>query len=321
MAHVYVIHENSDWTKPLLRELTERETPHREWFLDRGIVDFENPPPEGVFYNRMSASSHTRGHRFSPELTKAVLLWLESHGRRVINDSRAMSLEIDKTGQYAALSAYGVPTPRTIAAVGRESILEAAAAIPAARILTKHNRAGKGLGVRLFENRDALSSYVFGDDFADPIDGITLVQEFIEAPDQTIRRLEFVSGKFLYAVQVDTSAGFELCPADTCQPGDAFCPVGSTERPKFEILDGFDHPLIRPLEKFLAEQGMKVAAVEIIEDAAGRAYAYDVNINTNYNAEAEARAGQSGMGAIADFLSEELSHVRSGELREVCALS
>ena len=24
-------------------------------------------PPEGVFYNRMSASSHTRGHRHAPE--------------------------------------------------------------------------------------------------------------------------------------------------------------------------------------------------------------------------------------------------------------
>ena len=32
-----------------------------------------NTPPQGVFYNRMSASSHTRGHRFAPEFTAVVL--------------------------------------------------------------------------------------------------------------------------------------------------------------------------------------------------------------------------------------------------------
>jgi hypothetical protein len=30
-------------------------------------------PPEGVFYNRMSASSHSRGHRFAPEYTAVIL--------------------------------------------------------------------------------------------------------------------------------------------------------------------------------------------------------------------------------------------------------
>ena len=40
------------------------------------------------------------------------------------------------------------------------------------------------------------------------------------ATDVTIKRfddLENYGGQFLYAVQVDTSEGFELCPADACR--------------------------------------------------------------------------------------------------------
>ena len=59
-------------------------------------LDLTTPPPEGVFYNRMSASSHTRGHRYAPEMTTGLLHWLEASGRRVLNGSRAVALEINK---------------------------------------------------------------------------------------------------------------------------------------------------------------------------------------------------------------------------------
>ena len=44
----------------------------------------------------MSASSHTRGHRYAPEDTKVVLNWLENHNQRIINNSKALKLEISK---------------------------------------------------------------------------------------------------------------------------------------------------------------------------------------------------------------------------------
>jgi hypothetical protein len=65
----------------------------------------------------MSASSHTRGHRYAPEYTSTVLAWLDSYGRRVVNNSRALQLEINKIAQYAALRNYGIraraPSPRS----------------------------------------------------------------------------------------------------------------------------------------------------------------------------------------------------------------
>src|SRR5205814_2924697 len=155
-------------------------------------------------------------------------------------------------------------------------------------------------------------------------DGITLIQEYIRAPEPFITRVEFVGGEFLYAVRVDTSLGFELCPADVCQIGDAYCPVGEqaapvsesdpvpvggSPPPRFTIVDGFKHPIVERYRRFIADHGIGIAGIEFIQDAAGEIYTYDVNTNTNYNSDAEAEAGQYGMRAIARYLGDELARI------------
>src|SRR5438876_3040607 len=271
MSKIYVIHENDAWVAPLREAFAELALPFEDWFVDKGQIDLGKPPPEGVFYNRMSASSHTRGHRYAPELTAAVLAWLEMHGRRVVNDSRALQLEISKVAQYAALSRHGIRTPLTVAAVGRDNIVGAAKAMTGP-FITKHNRAGRGLGVKLFQTVDALIDHVDGDAFEDSVDGITLIQEYISSPEPYITRVEFVGGKFLYAVRVDTTLGFELCPADVCQVDDAFCPVGETAQaatPRFRILRDFSHPIVERYRRFVADNGIGIAGIEFIVDASG----------------------------------------------------
>lgn len=307
MSQIHILHENDEWTAPLRAELTARGLPFEDWFLDEGVLDLSTAPPEGVFYNRMSASSHTRGHRFGPEYAAAVLDWLEQHGRRVLNGSRAIRLEVSKVAQYAALARHGLRTPRTVAAVGRSRILEAAAPFDGP-FITKHNRAGKGLGVRLFRTREALKTYVEGPEFEPPIDGITLIQDYIEAPEPFITRVEMIGGELCYAVRVDTSQGFELCPADACAL-DGACPA-TPGRPRFEILDRFDHDNVEAYRRFMRAEGVHVAGFEMIVDGAGRDFTYDVNTNTNYNSDAERIAGVSGMGALADYLGRELASVR-----------
>jgi hypothetical protein len=308
MRKIYVIHENEAWVEPLRLAFGELSLPYEEWFLDEGVLDFSSPPPEGVFYNRMSASSHTRDHRYAAEYTSCVLPWLELHGRRVVNGSRALQLEVNKIAQYAELAKFGVQTPRTLAAVGREPLVAAARAMKGS-FITKHNRAGKGLGVRLFHSVETLESYVKSPLFENSVDGVTLIQEYIKAPEPFITRVEFIGGKLLYAVRVDTTLGFELCPADVCEVGDAMCPVGekpSAQAPRFQVVEGFDHPIVERYGRFLAANDIEVAGVEFIADAAGELYTYDVNTNTNYNSAAEERAGKFGMRSIAAFLGEEL---------------
>jgi hypothetical protein len=316
---IYVIHENDAWVEPLRSAFGELALPYAEWFIDQGTLDLAATPPQGVFYNRMSASSHTRGHRYAAELTGGVLAWLERHGRRVINNGRALQLEISKVAQYAALALHGIRVPRTIAAVGTQHLIDAGRAMPG-RFITKHNRAGKGLGVKLFDNVDALARHVESDAFEPSVDGITLIQQYIEAPEPFITRVEFVGGEFLYAVRVDTSLGFELCPSDVCQVGDAFCPVGETapaaSAPRFRIVRGFTHPIVERYRRFLADNGIGIAGIEFIVDKRGDLYTYDVNTNTNYNSDAEQEAGLYGMRTIARYLGRELRALEEARLPE-----
>jgi hypothetical protein len=316
MSRITVLHENSAWVEPLRAAFAELGLPYDEWFLDQGVIAFDQAPPQGVFYNRMSASSHTRGHRYAPELTRGTLTWLEAHGRRVVNSSRALALEVDKLGQYAALGRAGLRTPRTVAAVGREHSLEAARAFGPGPWILKPNRGGKGLGVRLFHALDEIAAYLDGPGAAEeaPIDGVWLIQDYIRPQAPFITRCEFVGGRFLYAVRVDTRDGFELCPADACNIEDAFCPAGAPQPPqaapnKFEIVPAFHHPITARYERFLADNGIEIAGIEFIADEGGAFYTYDVNTNTNYNAQAEADAGLpvTGMQAVAAFLGEELA--------------
>ncbi|MDF0726690.1 alpha-L-glutamate ligase [Cytobacillus sp. S13-E01] len=302
---IYVLHENSEWTAPLLKELESLNLPYEDWYLDEGILDLTSIPPLGVFYNRMSASSHTRNHRYAPEYTASILSWLEGHNRVVFNKSRALQLEVSKVAQYSALNAHGIRTPKTIATVGRKNILEAAKTFDMP-FITKHNRAGKGLGVYLFEDINALERYVNSPEFEEPIDGITLIQQYIQAESPTITRCEFIGGKFYYAVQVDTSDGFELCPADACQIGEAFCPTTSEPKQKFKIIENFHDPIIKKYEEFLSANNIHFAGIEFIRDKNETIFTYDVNTNTNYNPDAEARAGKYGMQAIAETLGAEL---------------
>ncbi|MGH7043944.1 MAG: ATP-grasp domain-containing protein [Acetobacteraceae bacterium] len=306
MRKLYVIHENNAWVEPLRRELATLGTPYEEWLLDRGLLDLRQAPPDGVFYNRMSASSHTRGHEYAPEYTAAVIEWLHRHGRTVVNGRRALQLEVSKVAQYEALAQHAIPTPDTIAVIGREHIGPAAALLGYPLIL-KHNRAGKGLGVQLVLSEAGLADALAAPESIPPRDGIWLVQRYIRAPAPFITRAEFVGGRFLYAVRVDTSQGFELCPADQCQvPSSAACPAEAPTE-KFQIDAAFRSPLIPRLETFLAANDIGVGAVELIADTAGALYAYDVNTNTNYNPDAERRAGVSGMGAIAGYLTDLLA--------------
>lgn len=311
MARIHVIHENPAWLPPLAEALDARGLPWTDWFLHTGAFDLNAPPPEGVFYNRMSASSHTRDHRFAAEFTAGVLAWLTRWGRIVVNGPAALDLEISKVRQYAALEAAGIRTPRTVMVAGRGEIVAAAETyFPGQPVILKPNRGGKGLGVQLFHTIEGLRDYVGSADYVAAVDGIQLLQTYIRAPRPVITRAEFTGRRFTYAVEVDTSEGFELCPADVCAIGELACPVGAVaDRPahKFTVIDGIDAGLRARLEGFLEYAGIDVAGIEFIVGADGLPLVYDVNTNTNYNPDAEARAGlagtdRSGMGALAAYL-------------------
>jgi len=331
----YVLHENPTWYEPFAAAFDARGVEHEQWPLGDGTLDLAAPPPPGVFWSRASASAHTRGHADAKDHARAVLAWLESWGRRVVNGRRVLELEMSKVDQLTALRAAGFDVPSTIAVVGTQELAAVADKLPTPFII-KHNQGGKGLGVRKFDSAAALARYLSSEDYEAPVDGITLLQEYVEPAQPFITRVEIVGGEFLYALTADTArGGFELCPADACAIGPAACPAdapgalatagatasatasvtdadaASTAEPSlFALRSGFDHPIIDRYLKFAAQHGIGVAGFEFIETADGRMVTYDVNTNTNYNAEVEAEAPRSGAQQVARYLERLLDEER-----------
>ncbi|KZZ60677.1 alpha-L-glutamate ligase [Oleiphilus sp. HI0125] len=307
MQDIYIIHENEEWVVPLRAAFAEHGVEAKEWFLNQGVINLNGTPPEGIYYNRMSASSHTRGNRYAPELTRLTLNWLTLHNREIINGPRAIYYEVDKFSQYCALQKHGIKTPLTHAVVGKENLIQAATDFDQIPFIIKPNRGGKGLGVKLIHSISDLENFIESDDYEEPLDGTWLIQEYIKSDQTFIVRAEFVGAKFLYTVKVKTDGGFELCPADVCDISDAFCPTSAPEN-KFELIDTFDnHALMNQLETFLSKEEIDIAGIEFIQNEIGDLLVYDINTNTNYNHDAEKRAGidQSGMQAIASLLIDK----------------
>jgi hypothetical protein len=296
---IVVIHENKEWMPPFEEAFKALHLEYEFWYVPEMNLNFQDVPAEAVYYNRISASSHTRDHRYEPELALGILEWLERYSRTVVNGSRALDLEISKIRQYQELEKYKILTPKTFASVRVNEIVNGADQI-GFPLISKHNRSGKGLGVCKIDNKIALKEFIASPSFESSPDGINLLQKYIHAPSNTIIRMEFVGSKFVYAVEVDTSEGFELCPADDCQI-DSNWPTGTA--PKFSILQDFEIKNLPDYESFLADNDIGIAGIEIIIDEDGVVWTYDVNTNTNYNSDAEEQAKESAPLKIADYLN------------------
>jgi len=307
-SKVYIIHENEEWLAPLKENLEKNQTDYHDWNLSKGKVDLTELPPNGVFYNRMSASSFTRGNLHAKDLTAPILAWLEANNRRVVNSRRALQLEVSKAEQHIALRQFGLKTPKTIVVVGKEEVIDASYSFGDRPFIIKPNMGGKGHGVTLINSRQELELLLESTPLNElTVDGVILVQEYIPPKNQRIVRMEFIAGKFYYAVQIDTGGSFELCPADACE-----IPSNSISKsPEFTILENFNIPEIKKCEAFLVANSIEIAGIEFLEDEEGQRYFYDVNTNTNYNVGAEERneEGLEGMKRVAGFLREELEKV------------
>jgi hypothetical protein len=201
---VHVIHENPEWYPPLAAAFDAAAVPHREWLVGTGqpgagLLDLAGAPPEGVFWSRMSASSASRGHPFAKDQTRAMLTWLEAHGRRVVNGRRVLDLEMSKAEQLSRLRAAGLDVPRTVAVAGDTDLPQAASMLPVP-FISKHDQGGKGVSVRLFVSHDEYAAYLSGPDYLPSPDGITLLQEYLWPAEPHITRVEIVGGEFVYAI-------------------------------------------------------------------------------------------------------------------------
>lgn len=295
---VHILYENPDWLPPLTAALTAQGLDHRLVEVWQGALPFDQAPAEGVWINRMSPSSHTRGHLESVALTREYLNWLEAYDRPVINGSRAFQLEVSKVKQDLVLRRHGVRTPRSVAAVGREALIALAATFEGP-FITKHNQGGKGLGIELFNGPRHLQTHLDSGQFDPGPDGVVLLQQYIRPAGNFITRVEMVAGELLYAMRSSTAQGFELCPSDACQIDlSNVCPADGDSKFSLDPMTAAD-PLVAQYRALCEAEGLTLAGIEFVTDADGQRYTYDINGTTNYNSAVAEAAGVVQFEALA----------------------
>ncbi len=308
---IYILHENEEWLPPFREAFARAGLIFGEIDLSKGAINLDKEPPMGVFWSRMSASSHTRGHAFAKDYARAIFAWLARYNRRIVNPLSVLELEVSKVAQYLALNSAGFRTPKTLAAFGKADLRELARNLQTPFII-KHNQGGKGLGVRLFESFAEFEKCLNSSEFEQSADGIYLAQEYVKSKAPFITRIEFIAGKFHYAVRVDTSdGGFELCPAEACEIerkpklAAAACDIGA----KFSLRDEIkaEFSLVKKLENFLQAHKIEIAGVEFIENSQNELVVYDINTNTNYNKTLEDALRAQGLQGAADRVVEFLN--------------
>ena len=301
---VHVLYENPAWLPPLMEGLEAEGFPDiRLIKLVEGLVDPLSPPEDGIWINRISPSSHTRGHEGTVELGREVLFWLKTHGRRVINGLEAFELEVSKLRQDLVLNRWGIRTPRTVLALGRNAIVEAAATFEGP-FITKHNQGGKGLGIRLFTDVRSLETYIDSPEFDAGPGRKIILQQYIQAPEPVITRVEIVGGRFIFAMRSNTQDGFELCPSDACQgqAGSEVCPADGASSKFSESPLTANDSLVRQLVAMCRGEGIDLAGIEFVEDANGTRYTYDINGTTNYSGVLGEQLGIDGMREFTRYI-------------------
>jgi hypothetical protein len=298
---VHVLYENPDWVPPLEAGLKAQGFEFRLWKLDEGQIDPRVAPPDGIWINRISPSSHTRGHSQTVALAREFLFWLEAHGRVVINGSQAFEVEMSKLRQEIVLRRFGILTPRTVLGVGREQILRLSLTFDGP-FITKHNQGGKGLGIQKFESTEALAAHLDSPDFDPGPDAKIILQDYIQSPEPRITRVELLGQRLLYAMYSSTTQGFELCPSDACQLQSQVCPAdGSSDKFSHRPMKQ-DDPLVQQYLRLMRHTGIQVAGIEFIEDAQGKRFTYDINGTTNYSGALIQETGIDGMAELAAYI-------------------
>jgi hypothetical protein len=290
---IFIIHDNHDWLPCLKEQLTNQNLEYTDWFLGEGTnifskIDLDKTPPKGIFYNRVSPSSQYRGGRFSLEYCKLIIDWLERWNSVVINGSMSLEIEASKAKQCLELSRFNIAIPETYYASSKKEILDISEIKFNCKCIIKHNRSGSGENVKLVNNRKELLDYLISSEYNEPIDGITLIQKYIESIDNTINRVEIIDNTFIYAIRIDTSNGFHLCPADKCNINDM---KKQSKRPKFEIIKEFEEmDLINKYIELAKKNKISICGIEFVRDRDGVCWTYDFNCNTNYNKKTEEEA-------------------------------
>jgi len=310
-APIAIVDEHPEWSGRLIAELQNRRLPFEK--IDHSSHAYdprERRPRYSVIVNRSSPSSHRRGHGNVLFYAEALLNHYEALGIPVINPVAAYRFEKSKALQADLFERLGVRYPRTVVFNHPDQVSKVVDGFRFP-VIVKPNVGGSGAGIERFDSRADLEARLPAIDLGP--DGVALLQEYLEAEDNAIVRVEVLDGRYLYAIRiVRGAASFNLCPADVCQTPSpaatlAACPV--------------DAPAALPVTRFEAPPDAVAQAIALTRAASidvggveylvsrqdGRIYFYDINATSNFVADAPTVLGFDPFGPFVDYIERVAS--------------
>jgi glutathione synthase/RimK-type ligase-like ATP-grasp enzyme len=261
---------------PLFAALDRRGINYRAIRLsDHSFDPASSEIPAPVVLSRVAMSSFMREAEHGIFYAEALLAHWARNGATVLNGAEVIAVDSSKARQLSLIAGLGFGTPKTRVVHRRDDILAAAAEMDFP-LLLKANIGGSGAGITRYERREDLEEAVRERFLPDSVDKVLLLQDYVPARGGTIVRVETLGGGFLYAIEVESGGGFDLCPADACLavPGREAVRMTAVTPPP---------ALVDAAERIARAAGLDVGGVEyLIDDRDGVARFYDINALSNF---------------------------------------
>jgi glutathione synthase/RimK-type ligase-like ATP-grasp enzyme len=311
MTHdLVVLFEHPEWQKPLFAALERRGVRYGSYDLKQAAFDPSSAPEARLYFNQASPSAYVRGNTRAVPLALALMRSLELGGARVLNGTRAFSLELSKTAQAALMQQLGIDHPRTLGFNDVETALTLwGDQWPA---LVKPEQGGSGARMFLLNSADELRILLRDNPDLWLPDNLLMLQEYFDVdPGRGIVRMEFLGGELLYAMRVISHGSFNLCPSEVCNPesGESMCAVPEI-KPAAPV-EYFPYPeipagAVATGKRLVNHGGLDVGGIEYLEAADGRLIFYDINANSNLRAPIARAFGFDPFERVVDYLVSQI---------------
>lgn len=301
MPDLAILYEHPTWFEPLFGALERRGIDFKKIRLTDHHFDVRDGPPAPVVLSRLAMSGFLREPEHPIFYTAALLDHWQRRGAQVLNGADVLAIDSSKARQLALIDSLGHAIPET-RVVHRAADLPKAADGMAWPLIVKANIGGSGAGITRYASSDELEASVRDGSVPTSIDNVLLLQDYVPPRTGTILRIETLGGRFLYALEVQSSGEtFDLCPADACvaQPGRAAIAMKAVT-PEADV--------VAAAEEIARAVRLDVGGVEVvIDDRDGTARFYDINGLSNFVANPLEVLGWDPHERLVDMLEQAIA--------------
>jgi len=303
-ADLATLYEHPEWFKPLFAALNRRGITYEAIRLTDNYFDpADRDIPAPVVLSRVAMSGFMREPEHGIFYAQSLLAHWRANGAKVLNGPEVLAVDSSKARQLSLIAGLGLAIPETRVVHRREEILAAAEGM-AFPLVLKVNIGGSGAGIVRYDDHGTLAEAVAERFLPDSVDKVLLVQDYVPAADGRIIRIETLGGRFLYAIEIETGASFDLCPAEAC--------IAAPGREAIRMAAVDPGPeLIQAAERIAQAMGLDVGGVEVVIDARdGVPRFYDINALSNFVANPLDVLGWDPHERLVDLLETAIAEVK-----------